>query len=534
VPAPQNPQDALRIRELRLACRLTGDASKAPGVEGRIRKVLAQDLGAELDGALAPLRAHGDGLWFIRTLSFDVDLDLGFSDQELALRFAKRLGGALERHAKDARTRDACYFATPAHYLAQFVRELARGTAWNAWYFAAFDGLRALPNSMALRTALLDDPRTGAQALSALEPGDLAAICSALTPGDARCTLEGLARENGEGSPPNQATVAALCQALECDAGSFAADPGRSWNLALLLFARLGAAESGLSVQRLCLVSAALALATRASPERTPRGVLDAAELDDPSALYAKLGPELSEQLRPLLELPRALRSELVERVADGARRERANELRFTRFGGVFLLLTGLSRMPLEGAVASWPEPPLGTSAALLRLLVLSRCFGRELAVDVMHDGVVRELAGVPARTSPAVIAAWCARLGEEHALEALRALGLENPAIADALDSAPSSPGLPAHIGALLERCALSLLRAFARRLPGFGASSPDYVRKSFLSQHASVRVEANRWVVTLERAPMNVILAMSGVARGRVTVPWWPGVTLELHQEA
>jgi hypothetical protein len=59
-------------------------------------------------------------------------------------------------------------------------------------------------------------------------------------------------------------------------------------------------------------------------------------------------------------------------------------------------------------------------------------------------------------------------------------------------------------------------VLQGFARRIPGFAASSADFLRENFLSIVAAVDFEEDRIAVTLSRPPLDLILRVAGVNRG------------------
>src|SRR5690606_13571286 len=63
--------------------------------------------------------------------------------------------------------------------------DIAAGRARELWYYRRFNGLWALPVSAALRTALLDVPYLGIEALKRLHSRAVMELCTALNNGDA-------------------------------------------------------------------------------------------------------------------------------------------------------------------------------------------------------------------------------------------------------------------------------------------------------------------------------------------------------------
>jgi hypothetical protein len=77
---------------------------------------------------------------------------------------------------------------------------------------------------------------------------------------------------------------------------------------------------------------------------------------------------------------------------------------------------------------------------------------------------------------------------------------------------------------------CASSLvahaaLKHFARRLMGFGASSPEYLYQNFLSGLTTIRSTDDRLEVRLAASPLSLVLRISGIQDQRYTLPWLEG---------
>ena len=61
------------------------------------------------------------------------------------------------------------------------------------------------------------------------------------------------------------------------------------------------------------------------------------------------------------------------------------------------------------------------------------------------------------------------------------------------------------------------TLLRALARRLPGFADASAGYLWENVLACSASVQIEPARFVVRLSNPPLGVLLSLTGLNRTR-----------------
>lgn len=75
-------------------------------------------------------------------------------------------------------------------------------------------------------------------------------------------------------------------------------------------------------------------------------------------------------------------------------------------------------------------------------------------------------------------------------------------------------------------------LLRTLARRLPGFSRVSLPYLYRNFLELAARCEGEDAQRIVQLGRPPLQLVLGMTGLARGRYRLSWLPDLEFELHQ--
>jgi hypothetical protein len=66
------------------------------------------------------------------------------------------------------------------------------------------------------------------------------------------------------------------------------------------------------------------------------------------------------------------------------------------------------------------------------------------------------------------------------------------------------------------------AVLSSFARTLPGFAASSPEYLCRNFLNGRARVTFAADVIEVELARPPLDLVLGIAGLMRERLELPW------------
>ena len=108
-------------------------------------------------------------MWLVRRLDISVDLDAGWGREQLAAAWAAQVARSLVRELRaDGDGSNSIRFPNRAAYLASFLADLSRSSAWDKWYYAGFEGLRVLSQSAALRTAACERPEEGRAALAGM------------------------------------------------------------------------------------------------------------------------------------------------------------------------------------------------------------------------------------------------------------------------------------------------------------------------------------------------------------------------------
>src|SRR6185503_9252665 len=91
--------------------------------------------------------------------------------------------------------------------------------------------------------------------------------------------------------------------------------------------------------------------------------------------------------------------------------------------------------------------------------------------------------------------------------------------------------PDLASPIDRALTACAQQVLRAFARRLPGFSGSSLSFLYDSFLDFDATVLEAGGTFHCRVGRPRLAAVFGLTGALRGRL--PIGGGHALELYPE-
>jgi len=484
---------------------------------------------------------HGadDAVWCIRRLELTMDVDAASERDQLTRSWAAQLTRALAVTLQnDGDGENVLYFANRAAYLARFVSDLAAGRAWGKWYYKNFTGLRLLPLSAALRTALTEQPSVGQEALWQLAPNEFLDVLRELSVQDARRVLDAFTEDTPD-SDEQQCFAAAWSTWRQQIAGASLVleDEWRS-ALSLYLWTRRESRTVGGTALR---TAARTILRFVDCLERYRDALLVALIKGDVATVYGVCGAANAEVLLPLLRLPPTWVHEVGLALLAGQENQKqltvSTERRHTPFGGLFLLAPLLDALPLREATEGWPDTEEVSAVTLVRFLVFVQCCGRTRASAVFCDALVREVFSIPSALSLAVLAEWQRHIpSATYAtfLEVLTEWQVENLSGADsshredprdedlAYCALPEAFGVHAALSEALSYAAYGVMRAFARRLPGFAASRLSYLYDNFLACTGSVEDEPSRRVVRLGSSPLRLVMNLTGMTRGQYRLRW------------
>jgi hypothetical protein len=504
--------------------------------------VVERGLRASLAPALRPLvRDEDEGVWLVRRLEVGIALNAAWDQGGLTRAVAPPIARAIAAVLRAVPDGDnVVWFPSRAAYLARFLAGVVDGSAWRRWYFGRFEGLRPLPRSAALRTALEADSGVGLAALHALAPSELRGLLHALTRHDAEGVLARLASEGRGGTV--EASIAMLAPRLAgVQPPSDAADEAR---LALGLcveVTRVGTRAVDPALMRTALVAARLVRLRATTPQGTSEelrgtltGVAGAEEGSGSRGLDAAMaeavrgaGPAaidaLLEACAPVVRAPTAGASGRAEHV--------------TPSGGIFFLLPVLAEMPITSATVGWPPLAGAPADALVRWLVLAKCTGR--GVQALDDPVLRAMCALAAGVRLDDLVPWGTGIGRperDRLVETVVRWGREREvAVCDGDAGALAVPAVPVApaVDRVLGVAAALLVRAWARRLPGFATSSIPYLRANLLDVGATLVPEPARRTVRVRRAPLALLLSITGMARATYRLPWLEGGVVAVFPE-
>jgi hypothetical protein len=442
---------AVRVGRLNVSCLVSREHPSPLTLCSKIATIAERQLPSACARLLGPLCPKNDpSLWFIRRLDVEVPVDSSWGADNQAQAWSQPVARAFLRAVNSGEDgANVLRFANRAAYVAQFLCDLADGVAWTKWYYVAFDGLRALLVSAAVREALSREPATGESALLQLvDDGRLGKVLRSMNETDCRAVLTAfcsagrdpeaqefttallqaawrawqriglpagehaevhhtalrlyLALRNGtEAVPPSQAllrVIRVLTALAHWMASPRAAD--------LLAVLRRGNDSSALTLRQPDDVESLISPAAFAFGQSDDIGSLIAAaafalpQADDIKSLIALLSCE-----RPVvIEIAEQLRSSVQTKTAAKLPVDKPS---FTSFGGIFWLLPHVEELPLEECAAALPDFMGQSSTAVVRFLVLLKCLGAIRAHSAFFDPVLREVADLTTRFGVDIVRGW-------------------------------------------------------------------------------------------------------------------------------
>ena len=335
-------------------------------IKERLDAVMARDLSRTLGRVFAPWFSETDkSIWIIRQLNIEALINVTGETELISRALTIQIGKKLEATFHSDDQDNVRHFRNRAEYLASFLSDLAFGAAWSQWYYESFVGLKALPVSAALRTAICDDIATGQNALASLAAQELEKVVQSLSSQDASRVLGQLASIGSAGDEINcREVVSGAAIKSQTTLARMADD----WQRALYLFVAATDHEKGVSGSSLENAARAIAAAKHQSPKS-----------------WAGAGAQV---------IPSS---------------------RSTAFGRIFLLLPHLDELPLVEATRDWPHADQAAAVSLVRFLVLLKCCGSEDSERAFYDPLLRDLLIIPPRLSLEALRVWQSQLKREH-----------------------------------------------------------------------------------------------------------------------
>lgn len=420
MPVETFASNRLRIHRLRVECLVPRDHPAPDRVSRHVADIAERHLSRTLRSMLEGGVADSDpSLCFINRLEMGCDVNIGWNSDQLthclAARTVRQLYAELGDEGAGA---NVVRFRNPAEYLAAFLNDLVQGQAWTQWYYQAFDGVRLLPLSAAIRTVLENHAGEALSALHTLDRQSLRQLLTSLTKGDCERVVESLTREASAGD--QTAAYDAVAEALKdlpyAELKRLSPECATLW--LYIETTRRTPTVASRSVGEAAFVICRCVQSIHEASSRDRERLLFTITTNNLSNLDASVIAKAAEWLVPLLNRPEAWRREFVDllehegRSSTDGQSESGESIRSTPFGGIFYLLPLFAELPLEPDLPKECESDGVASEAVLRLLILAKAYGTHDAVAVARDPVVQELCGLPpGAVSRSLFVEWQRRL---------------------------------------------------------------------------------------------------------------------------
>ncbi|MFW2438533.1 MAG: hypothetical protein ACN4GR_04095 [Arenicellales bacterium] len=584
-------EDSLQINRLSNQYLLAESATSVNTDKKRLDRMATEQLANILSQALAPLLTCKPGLVLLDKLECELTLDSTLSDQAIVDSWVAEITRILSRRLRDDTSQAMACFDQPSDLLAAFLIDLTKGQAWNSWIYRSFDGLKMLPLSTALRTALLDDSEAGLTVLLGMKKHEQLMIIRSLSEGESNRVLSTLARSDGDTELDPDIIARHLLTSIQ----PWSITLHGQGALSLWLFL-----QANSNLRMVCRTQELLIREmVRFKDKLNNNGLLGKTFSKDDSSIHKKyiheteviacISPPLRKQIINLL-----LQGQDNE---DRAEIHRATgndgEVKFTLNGGAIMLLRFVAELP----IADLPGVD-ADDAACLRLMILAKAIGGDRFTQLFNDPVLRDLLEVPPAMTVteaiywavskqlstwqkwmSIIGGWrrgqwnakedvqvlCNRYGihrlvtekvkgawlyavsvknlseMNQKVSPLSVLSLlpENRILRRSLADysylrVPLIAEKNENVDLALSVMAQGVLRDFSFCLSGFADSSLSFLYDNFLSFSARMEKVEQGYHVHLGRPSLNVILNMTSLQREQFSLPWHPSHSLRLFPES
>jgi hypothetical protein len=407
----------LSIQRLNATYLVPRDLPDAGAARSRLDQAMRRRLAGMCSQLLAQVLDEGDtSVWLIRRLDLDLALDVGGTDEDLLTRvWASRIAASLARAiARGPDGQSVMRFPDRAAYLAHFLRDISEGCAWEKWYYDSLDSLRSLPQSAAMREALLREgaKQTENVLLHLARRGWLEQSLSVMTERDVLRVYEALAGAHDDGgSEVEERKIVNALIAVWHAAGVRASQSGvaDAHNaLRLYLALRLTGRDTGSRASLHSAVQHLLGFAEilrRINDREELLSSLTRGKLAEAIEQARSHGMTLHLESLPFIQRIAAGNKELLAALAQTVsanaavalsnEKETRPRILNSSCGGLFLLVPALLDLNLHRLIEAAPYPDseeMGKEQALRYLLFL-KCV-RARSIDAAYDFVPRFLAG--------------------------------------------------------------------------------------------------------------------------------------------
>lgn len=584
-------ESSLKINRLNNQYFLDESTASVNNDKKRFDRMASDQLARTLGQALTPLLSREPGLVLLDKLECELTLDSTLSDQTIVDSWASEITRVLSRRLRGDTSQAIACFDHHADLLAAFLIDLIKGQAWHTWVYRSFDGLKMLPLSVALRTAIIDDTGAGLNVLLGMKKHEQLMIIRSLGEVESNRVLSTLARSEGDTVLDPDTIARHLLTSIQ------------PWSITLH-------GQGALSLWLFLQANSSLRMNCKAQELLIREMVHLKEKLKDSEPFkktFAKEDTALREKYIHETEIIAGLSLPIRKQILNLLLQDQDDEgcadiyqekgvdgkVRFTLNGGTILLLRFIAQLPIADLPAVDEE-----DAACLRLMILAKTMGGDHFTQVFNDPVLRDLLVVPAALTVtaakswavsqqlstwqkwlSVIADWrrglwntkedeqvlCNRFGIHRlvtesvkgawlsaATNVNRAV-LKKEIIPENCSNVPPEKRMlrrsladlcylrvpmiaekSENIDLALSVMTQGVLRDFSFCLSGFADSSLSFLYDNFLAFSAQMEKVEGGYHVHLGRPSLNVILNMTSLQREQFSLPWHPSDTLSLFPDS
>jgi len=409
----------LRVARFNATYFIARDHPAPDRLKGKLDDTVLKDLPDALNTAMSRFLSSADeSVWLIRRLDVNLDINAGWNREILANSWANQIERSLTVNLRsDADSQNVIRFPNRAAYLSAFLNDHANSNATGKWYYQSFDGLRLLSLSASLRTAICDDPNDGLHALLRLDDYQLNGVLRALSARDAQRVLERLAEVGNAMSNEGACFRAVLTACSEGDHLETLDEANAVLGLCLKV-CRTHVEILSATLMRVAKALVRLRSLLENADASGRKKLITAVTSKDIATLYRYLGSVDGEKLAPLTRCPTDqvpdLAPILLKRRSEVAATS-DSKLRYTQFGGVFLLLPVLNAMPIDEATEDWPRLSETSAAEIVRFIVVMQSCGGTRASRFFADALMRDLMNISPALSSEKLIEWHNEVTSQH-----------------------------------------------------------------------------------------------------------------------
>lgn len=536
-------ESVLTIERMRSVYRVAADDPAPDDVRFRLDRLAVDEVIHTCRNRLAEWMNDNDpSIWLIRSLDIDLAVDAAvYATQQAGFLWGQQIAIEISRAVERGPSDDVLHFANRAEYVARWIRERSSGNAGDAWYWADFDSLRSLSQSAAVTEAILRESESNQIVLLLHRQDALDSVLAVLSTADAERLYRGLSFASGNSEHHSLRWVSRLL-ALWDGALNMRARPADE--IRLWAAARNAWEEDpdGLHEAINRMLSLRDLLAGIGSAESSLEFLLASIEGHSDRALALLAECNLDADVSTLDFIRDASDGNpewagfVVNAMTPHASLD-SGESFLSDLGGIFLLRGAFDDLhiyrAIESATSNCGEP--ARAAAVLRLLLAVRCCGADRASSAIRDRALAEFAGMPHYVSLEEMAQVLSTADARSAFAVIDAvmkeqydepldMGSKEHRDYFAIDKVFREFNPRADIEDIWVSIAAAVLRTFARRLPGFARSSPEFIFQNFLTGTTQVSISNRSIRVQMGQCPLAVVLRMTGAYR-MLVMPWREG---------